>query len=216
MKLFWSIVIALIVGGLIGYYMAPRSASEIVSNKSSGGDFDKRLELYSDMRKLWADHVFWTRDYIISAVDNLPSAGEDAKRLMKNQEDIGNEIKEYYGADAGSKMTKLLKDHISIAVDIISAAKAKNQTKFEEANKRWQDNANQIADFLSQANSNWSKSDLEDLMSMHLKTTAEELNARLGKNYSKDVESFDAVFDHVMRMADIFSAGIIKQFPDKY
>jgi len=53
-------------------------------------------------------------------------------------------------------------------------------------------------------------------MSMHLKTTADELNARLKKDYDKDVKAFGAVFDHILHMADVLSTGIIKQFPEKF
>jgi hypothetical protein len=52
----------------------------------------------------------------------LHAAGcsEDAasKRLLKNQEDIGNAIVPYYGAAAGTKLTDLLKQPILIAVDL--------------------------------------------------------------------------------------------------
>ena len=48
--------------------------------------------LKQDMRKLWTDHVVWTRDYIIAAVGNQPDAQAAANRLMRNQEDIGNAV----------------------------------------------------------------------------------------------------------------------------
>jgi len=157
-----------------------------------------------------------TRDYIIAGVDGSPSADAAAKRLMKNQEDIGKAIGSFYGAPAGSQLTTLLKEHISIAVELVAAAKADDQTKFQDQNKRWKENADEIAAFLSQANPNWSKATVADLMNMHLETTAEELNARLKKDYDKDVKAFDEVFDHILHMADLLSAGIIKQFPEKF
>ena len=36
--------------------------------------------LRQDMRKLWTDHVVWTRDYIIAAVGNQPDATAAANR----------------------------------------------------------------------------------------------------------------------------------------
>jgi hypothetical protein len=168
------------------------------------------------MRKLWSDHVFWTREYIVDAVSGSPAATSDAARLMKNQEDIGNAVSTYYGKDAGNQLTTLLKEHISIAVDIVAAAKAKDQTKLQATNDKWKTNADQIATFLSKANPNWPEATLKDMMSMHLSTTADELNAVLNKQYDKSVSAFDAVFDHILKMSDTLSAGIIKQFPDKF
>src|SRR5688572_26705803 len=46
--------------------------------------------LKQDMRKLWTDHVVWTRDYIVAALGDHPGAQASANRLLKNQEDIGD------------------------------------------------------------------------------------------------------------------------------
>src|SRR6187401_2186476 len=84
--------------------------------------------LKQDMRKLWTDHVVWTRLYVLEAVADQPDAAAAAGRLLKNQEDIGAAVAKYYGAPAGQQMTTLLKEHITIAVDLIKAAKAGDKT----------------------------------------------------------------------------------------
>ena len=172
--------------------------------------------LKQDMRKLWTDHVVWTRDYIISAVGDQPDAKAAAGRLLKNQEDIGSAVAKYYGAPAGQQLTALLKEHITIAVDLIKAAKAGDKAAQQKADSRWQQNAVQIAEFLSKANPNWPKDTLVDMMKKHLSTTTDEVVARLNKNWDADVRAFDAVYDHILHMADALSDGIVKQFPDKF
>ena len=203
-------------GGSPSYQASASSSGTRSATYTSSMTQSPEHALYMDMRKLWADHVIWTRDYIIAAVDGSQSADAAAKRLMKNQEDIGKAVGSFYGSQAGNQLTKLLKEHISIAVELVAAAKADDQTKFQDQNKRWKENADQIAVFLSQTNPNWPKATVADLMSMHLKTTADELNARLKKDYDKDAKAFDAVFDHILHMADVLSTGIIKQFPEKF
>lgn len=47
---------------------------------------------------------------------------------MKNQEDIGNAVGQIYGAPAGQQLTTLLKEHITIAVDLIKAARLPTAT----------------------------------------------------------------------------------------
>ncbi len=172
--------------------------------------------LKQDMRKLWTDHVVWTRVYIIAAVGGQPDAQAAANRLMKNQEDIGNAVAKFYGGAAGSQLTTLLKEHISIAVDLIKAAKAGDKPGQQQADGRWQQNAVQIADFLSKANPNWPRATLVDLMKMHLSTTTEEVVARLNKNWDADARAFDAVYDHILKMSDALADGIVKQFPGKF
>src|SRR5262252_6162027 len=66
--------------------------------------------LHWDMRKLWSDHVIWTRDYIVAAVGDRPDAQAAANRLMKNQDDIGAAAASFYGKAAGDELTRLLKE----------------------------------------------------------------------------------------------------------
>src|SRR5688572_25328562 len=155
------------------------------------------LTLKQDMRKLWTDHVVWTRNYIIAAVGDQPDQQAAAARLMKNQEDIGGAIASYYGKPAGDKLTSLLKEHITIATDLIKAAKAGDADAKDKADKKWHANAEDIAEFLSRANPNWPKATLTEMMNTHLSTTTNEVVARLNKNWDEDVRAYDAVYDHI-------------------
>jgi hypothetical protein len=169
-----------------------------------------------DMRRLWTDHVVWTRNYIVAAVGDQPDAQAAAGRLMRNQEDIGNAVDKFYGASAGQQLTTLLKEHISIAVDLIKAAKAGDKPAQQQADTKWQQNAVAIADFLSKANPNWPRATLVDMMKKHLSTTTDEVVARLNKQWDADVRAYDAVYDHILHMSDALADGIIKQFPEKF
>ena len=98
------------------------------SPAASSSSTDKATKLVLALRDPWADHTGWTRNYIISFVAGLPDTNFAAQRLLKNQVDIGNAIKPFYGNVAGDKLTSLLKDHIMGAVDLLKAAKAGNTT----------------------------------------------------------------------------------------
>ena len=100
--------------------------------------------------------------------------------------------------------------------DWIKAAKAGDKTAQQQADNKWQQNAVDIADFLSKANPNWPRATLVDLMKKHLSTTTDEVVARLNKNWDGDVRAFDAVYDHILHMSDALSDGIVKQFPEKF
>ncbi|HEV2225927.1 MAG TPA: acetylglutamate kinase [Nitrososphaerales archaeon] len=165
------------------------------------------------MRKLWTDHIVWTRQYITSAVADMPDANAAAGRLLKNQEHIGNAVAPFYGKAGGEALTKLLKQHIMIAVDLVAAAKVGDQTKFGQEDQKWTKNAEEIAVFLSSANPNWTKADLVDLLGQHLSLTKAETVARLQKKWDDDVKAFDDIFTEILTVADTLSKGIIKQFP---
>jgi hypothetical protein len=207
-RLICSVVIS--ASALFGLSVAPAAARHGTSMISPASD------LRADMRKLWTDHTTWTRVYIMEAVGDQPGAQAAAARLMKNQEDIGAAVAAYYGKPAGDKLTALLKDHISIAVDIIKFAKAGDKANQSASDAKWKKNADDIADFLSKANPNWPKATLASMMAKHLSTTTDEVVARLTKNWDADVKAYDAVYDHILMMADALTDGIVKQFPQKF
>jgi hypothetical protein len=134
---------------------------------------------------------------------------------MKNQEDIGGAIEPYYGEAAADKLTGLLKQHISIAVDLVAAAKAGDNAKVADADRRWRDNAAQIAAFLADANPNWSRDALLAMLNEHLSLTTQEAMARIQKRWNDDQMAFDKIFNQALSMADTLTDGIVKQFPAK-
>jgi hypothetical protein len=168
------------------------------------------------LRKLWADHVIWTRQYIVAAVAGTPDAEAAAARLLRNQEDIGAAVASIYGKPAGDKLTGLLKTHISIAVRLVAAAKDGKTTEFAKQDKLWSANGEQIAAFLAGANPNWPLKDLSNLLALHLSLTKNEAVARLSSKWDDDVKAFDDIFVEIMTVADALADGIVKQFPEKF
>ncbi len=182
----------------------------------SPSKLSKSEQLRSGMHKLWEDHVTWTRNVILNIMDDLPGTDQAVERLLRNQDDIGNAIKPVYGEAAGTELTRLLKEHITQAADLLKAAKSGNKTSFDEFNKKWFTNADEIAAFLSKANPNWKLDDMKKMMHDHLNYTTEEAVARLKKDYAADVKAYDKVHEEILSMADMLTDGIVKQFPDKF
>jgi hypothetical protein len=168
------------------------------------------------LRKLWSDHVIWTRDYIVAAVADAPDAEAAAGRLLRNQDDIGAAIVPYYGQAAGDKLTALLRDHIMIAVDLVAAAKKGDDAEFARHDQRWSDNVAEIARFLAGANPSWPEKDVLDLLMLHLKLTKDEAVARLTQDWAADVKAFDDIFNEILVVADTLTNGLVAQFPDKF
>jgi hypothetical protein len=198
----------------VGFLSAPVAMAQTPAHHQS--DTSAAVTLRQDMRKLWTDHVVWTRAYVVAAVGDQPDAQAAAARLLKNQEDIGQAVAGYYGKPAGDKLTALLKEHITIAVDLIKFAKAGDKASQQQADTKWKRNGEDIADFLSKANPNWPRATLVEMMNKHLATTTDEVVARLTKNWDADVRAYDAVYTHILAMADALSDGIVKQFPANF
>jgi hypothetical protein len=181
------------------------------------GSSTAAVSLKLALRRLWSDHVIWTREYVVAAVAGTPDVSAAAGRLLKNQEDIGNAVVPLYGAGAGQALTDLLKQHILIAVDLIAAARAGDDAQFADNDRRWTQNAEEIAGLLSAANpNNWSRADVTDLLMQHLNLTKGEVVARLKGDWDGDVAAFDQIFTEILTVADVLADGIVKQFPDRF
>ncbi len=176
-----------------------------------------RATLHDAMRKLWEDHVAWTRLYIVSAAGNLPDKSATADRLLRNQADIGNAVAELYGRPAGDALTALLRSHILVAAELVDDAKAGDQAKVADASRRWYANADSIAHFLNAANPrHWPLATLQASMKTHLDQTLAEATDQLHGNYAASVTDYDHVVAHILELADVLSGGIEAQFPARF
>ena len=176
-----------------------------------------QVAFHDQMRKLWEDHVTWTRLAIVTFADGSAGFNATATRLLQNQTDIGNAIAPFYGAAAGQQLSALLHDHITIAVELLQDAKAGDTQAFNEAKARWYANANQIADFLSAANPRfWPDATMRAAMKEHLDQTLAEAVDELGDNYAASVSDYEAIHLHILAMADLLSSGIMHQFPSRF
>ena len=211
----------------IGAVAAPPDAALTSSTHGHGhgdghgaGDVPRsaaQQAFHDDMRKLWEDHVTWTRLAIVTFAEDSPSFPATAERLLQNQVDIGDAIRPYYGEAAGDQLTALLTDHILIAVDILEAAKAGDGDALADARARWSSNGDDIGNFLGTADPrHWPAEEMRAGMAMHLDQTFSEAANELGGNYAASVADYDAAHLHVLDMADTLSDGIIAQFPDMF
>lgn len=175
-----------------------------------------QLALHDQMRRLWEDHITWTRLAIVTFADGSAGFSPTAARLLRNQDDIGNAIKPFYGDAAGKQLTALLRDHITIAVEVLQAAKAHDATAFASAKARWYANADDIADLLASANPRfWPQSMMRADMREHLDQTLAEAAHELAGDYAGSIADYEQVHTHILAMADLLSSGIVRQLPGR-
>lgn len=178
---------------------------------------EEAIAFRNDMRKLWEDHITWTRLVIVGVAADLPDLGPTTDRLLQNQADIGNAVKPFYGDAAGDQLTSLLRDHILIAAEILTAAKAGDSAAVEDASARWYANADDIATFLNSANPEaWPLDEMKAMMKEHLDLTLQEAVAQLQGDFATSIATYDQVHEQILHMADMLSLGIVDQFPKQF
>jgi hypothetical protein len=216
-----ALALALVTGVFAGTRAKHSTAMDMhmhmAAAKPAKGLTAKQLAFHDGMRKLWEDHITWTRLAIVDIAAGAPSTNATVARLLKNQSDIGNAVAAYYGKPAGAKLTALLREHILIAADVLTAAKTANQAGLTSAQQRWTANANEIAAFLHSANpKQWSLKMLRAMMLTHLELTTREAVAWLNGDWAGSIAAYENVHGEILAMADMLSSGIEKQFPRRF
>ena len=169
-------------------------------------------EIINHIRKLWSQHVYWTRFFIISTAEELSDLKYVTDRLLENPVDFGRYLKIFFGEKKANDFKKLLTEHLEIGGELVNADKENNSVKADELRKQWYANADDIAEYLSVISPYWNKGKWREMMYSHLSMTEKEAGFRLKKEYPKDIEMFESIEREALEMGDYMAYGIIRQF----
>jgi hypothetical protein len=174
------------------------------------------LILHDQWRSLWEQHAAWTRMTIESAAFGTADLAQTSARLLRSGPDMGAALRPYYGNAIAAGFSKLITDHLLIAIRLVSAAKKGDTAAATQAEKEWYSNADDIAMFLAGINPYWSVPQWKALLYDHLAMTKAEAVATLTGDYQKSVDTYDQIEQEALVMADAISGGIVKQFPWRF
>ncbi len=209
-SVFTLLFVGVFIVALVATTAVPALAGPLAAKKTS------QLAYHDEWRKLWEDHITWTRVVIIGILDELPGTNAYIDRLIQNYEDMEDALAPYYG-DEAEVLGDLIQDHLVIAAEILTAAHDHNTAAFNDAVARWYDNANQIAVQMNEMNPQfWPLAETQKMWKDHLDATLDEATANLSGDYPGEVAAYDKVHELALEMADFFSEGVMKQFPNQF
>lgn len=170
-------------------------------------------DLMNYMHILWEEHVIWTRMAIMGLVHNLPETDLILKRLLRNPADFANVLEHFYGQEAAQTFAQLLTDHLTIAAQLVKDAMSGDTQAFAATEKKWYDNADEIAAFLGSINPYWKEDDWSAMMHDHLDLLKQNVSDMIAGNYEASIDIFDDIEQQALEMADVMAEGIVMQFP---
>lgn len=184
-----------------------------IKSMCSSGISRKEQMLGNQMRLLWEQHVYWTRLVISGIVFNSPDLGVSKTRLLRNPGDFATALSPFYGRVTAERFAELLTEHLTIAAELVTAASEGRSKEATDAEKRWYDNADRIASFLSSINPHWTIQEWREMLYSHLDMTKQEAGDFITGNYAASVTVFDQIENEALEMADRMTEGIVQQFP---
>lgn len=176
------------------------------------------LSINQLFRKLWEQHIIWTRLAIQAIAENRRDTNLVLQRLLRNPKDFAAALKPYYGEIVANQFDQLLTEHLTLAADLVKAAKQNNQTEFQTIDQKWHQNASSFAKFLHSINPFWEEAHWTSMMNDHLQLVTQEAVDFLHQNDAHSISAFDAMEAQALAMADLLSEGIYHQFlaPSSY
>lgn len=172
----------------------------------------KQLQLLNSMRRLWVEHVMWTRSFVVSTTFDLGDLDYVANRLMRNPADFAEALRPFYGNEKAAIFNNLFTEHLEIAGQLVNAAKTGDTRAADEQRMKWYANADDIASFLSAINPYWSRNMWQSMLYDHLMMTENEATQILTGQYETSIGQYDAIQKEALEMADYMANGIIRQF----
>lgn len=170
------------------------------------------VHLRECFRMLWEQHIYWTRMVIQGIAFDLPNSEQTTNRLLRNAPDFARVFCRFYGNEIASEFERLITEHLTVAAELVKAAKAGNERAAADAERRWYANAEEIACFLSHINPYWSARRMRNMWFEHLSLTKDEAVAELTGDYTTSIKKFNQIEKLALTMADDFANGITCQF----
>lgn len=178
---------------------------------------EKEQELNQYLRKLWAEHAFWMRQYVISYVNGASDVNETTRRLLKNQEQVGRALGLWYGENNGKKIGDLMTSQLVAFGDMLNGMRTKDKNASIIAEKKWNDATEQLVDFLVGLNPKWGRVELSQHFKRYNEMITNMVIHRVRKKHNDEIGSFDKAYHHSMNdIADVITKGIVKQHPEQF
>lgn len=171
--------------------------------KESEHENNDRLKLEQD--RLWNDHYWYTRQVVRDAAAKDKCLDVDLKALYENQTNLGNNFaKLTHCKRAGKKLAEELTIHITIAVQIVTAAI--NNQPIDKLYLQWKKNATDIANVYHKYNECIRFKKINRLLQEHLETTLNEAVAIIRGDCKTSYETGEIAQEHALMMADYINS----------
>lgn len=180
-----------------------------------------------DSRSIWAKYAWNLLNYSISMNAGLPGTPQVESRLLKIAAALGDFIVPYYGITAGNDLGDKLAAIAKVGTQVVDAVKdGRNLEKFEYI---WDELIEDLAEFLNELNpTQWPTVLVKEMFTNMVKTWSKAIVSRYNEEWNENDEALDnldklvvtGIANHVNKgyssIADIFSRGIIAQYPSLF
>ena len=174
------------------------------------------VQLRLAMRDAWTTHARWTSSYVLSSLAGLPDSGRVKTRLLESASDVADALRPYYPGLTVPQLAILLKHDVLLVASVVAAVGGGDSAAITVAYNNWSAGTDSVVQFFARTNPNWPDAKLGDPMRRYQDQTRRQIIARARQDWMADVAASDQAHIDAQSIADLLTAGLVKQFPDKF
>lgn len=195
---------------------------EIIDKPKETTTLTEKSTLFKmNSRSFWSSFIWSLLNYS-KLPNNVEGLSEIENKIYKNASRIGEFVIPYYGQEVGINLSGALSEFAKIGVGAINDLKS--GTPLTDMKGRWNQNIETIATFLSTINPQyWPKEAVKSYFDTLVQLWIDSISARESKDFVLEEYAIDAIEKLVSlgnsntpSLADVFSTGIIAQYPEKF
>ena len=198
--------------GINAYNLQVGSRLRICPGFETGEMRPEQRELNNDMRQAWSQHNFWTNMFLISLFHAQENTDAVKQRLEQSPEDIAAVFQSFYAQPMVGQIRNLMSEHVRMAGELANAMKNGNMERSTQLETQLNQNADQMARLLANANSNYDYEELRRMMRNHLNLMQDTMTSELSGDHNEAVRLMGENEDQLMEMADVMTEGLVQQF----
>ena len=198
--------------GINAYNLQVGSRLRICPGFESGEMRPEQRELNNDMRQAWSQHNFWGNMFLVSLFHTLENLDAVKMRLEQSPEDIAAVFQSFYANPTVTQIRNLLAEHVRLAGEMANAMKNGNMERSTQLETQLNQNADQMARLLANANSNYDYEELRRMMRNHLNLMQDTMTSELSGDHNEAVRLMGENEDQLMDVADVLTEGLVQQF----
>ncbi len=181
---------------------------------ANSGNMTSAVEFHDDWRYLWEDHVWYTREAVIDILTASNSTNATVDRLLQVAADTREMMRPFYGDQVDDFYTELV-GHFTIAAQIVAGVRdGENVTGLVGD---WFTNAQNMTEIMNGMNPmHWRTGEVNAMWNDHLNLTIQEALQYNEGQFNESIATFDEIEDQGVMMGDMFSNGIMCQFPEQF
>ena len=172
----------------------------------------KQITLLSNLRRVWAQHVWWSRLYILSIVYDLPYQDLIFNRTLRNSSDFFRFLERFYTPKQLKPIETLFEEYNKTKSTYLYNKVAGNSYAASIYRKRWYEIADQLADLMYQLNPFLPPSRSKPLIYSLIEGTDSQVENMLIGQTEKEIMFFDMIELEAYEFADFIATGMMSHF----